>query len=67
MKSAAEELVKFAKLYGVSTDELLYREESDETEGCGFARIFSELSDTDKKEIMNLMNFKKRYKKSLNG
>lgn len=30
-----------------------------------FARTFSELSDIDKKEIMNLINFKRRYKESM--
>ncbi len=65
-KVTSEELVEFAKLYGVSTDELLYGEVSGDTEVRAFARTFAELSDIDKKEIMNLMNFKKRYKESLN-
>jgi transcriptional regulator with XRE-family HTH domain len=65
-KVTSDELLKFAKLYGVSTDELLYGETTEETEVRAFARTFSELSDIDKKEIMNLMNFKKRYKESLN-
>ena len=65
-KVTSDELLKFAKLYAVSTDELLYGEPSEETEVRAFARTFSELSDIDKKEIMNLMNFKKRYKESLN-
>ena len=64
-KVTADELGKFAKLYGVSTDELLYGEVQEDTEIRAFARTFSELSDKDKKEIMNLMNFKKRYKESL--
>ena len=65
-KVTSDELVKFAKLYGVSTDEILYGDVSDDTEVRAFARAFSELSDIDKKEIMNLMNFKKRYKENLN-
>lgn len=65
-KVTSDELVKFAKLYGVSTDELLYGKVLEETEVRAFARTFSELSDIDKKEIMNLMNFKKRYKESMN-
>lgn len=64
-KVTSDELIKFAKLYGVSTDELLYGEVTKEAEVRAFARTFSELSDIDKKEIMNLMNFKKRYKESL--
>lgn len=65
-KVTSDELVKFAKLYGVSSDELLYGEVAEDTEVRAFARTFSELSDIDRKEIMNLMNFKKRYKESLN-
>lgn len=65
-KVTSEELVEFAKLYGVSTDVLLYGEVSEDTEVRAFARTFAELSDIDKKEIMNLMYFKKRYKESLN-
>ncbi len=64
-KVTSDELIKFAKLYGVSTDEILYGEMTEETEVRAFARTFSELSDIDKKEIMNLMNFKKRYKEKL--
>ena len=51
-KVTSDELVKFAKLYGVSTDEILYGDVSDDTEVRAFARAFSELSDIDKKEIM---------------
>ena len=58
-KVTSEELVGFASLYGVSTDELLYGEVS---EGAKI-QAFAELSDIDKKEIMNLINFKKRYKR----
>lgn len=65
-KVTADEVVKFAKLYGVSSDELLYGEVTEDTEVRAFARTFSELSDIDKKEIMSLMDFKKRYKESLN-
>ena len=64
-KVTADEVKKFAKLYGVSTDELLYGNVTEDAEVRAFARTFSELSDQDKKEIMNLMNFKKRYKESL--
>ncbi len=64
-KVTADEVKKFAKLYGVSTDELLYGNVTEDAEVRAFVRTFSELSDQDKKEIMNLMNFKKRYKESL--
>ena len=65
-KVTSDELVKFAKLYGVTPDEILYGEVTEDTEVRAFARTFAELSDIDKKEIMNLINFKKRYKESLN-
>ena len=54
-KVTADELTKFSELYGVTTDELLYGNVSEENEIRAFARTFSELSDIDKKEIMNLI------------
>ena len=50
----------------MTTDELLYGVVSEENEVRVFARSFSELSDIDKKEIMNLINFKRRYKEKMN-
>lgn len=64
-KVTADELTKFSELYGVTTDELLYGDVSEENEVKAFARTFSELSDIDKKEIMNLINFKRRYKEGM--
>lgn len=61
-KVTTDELTKFAELYGVSPEELLYGEANEESEIRVFARTFSELSDIDKKEIINLINFKRRYK-----
>ncbi|MGG5460014.1 helix-turn-helix domain-containing protein [Clostridium sp. B9] len=60
-KVSAEELKKFSELYGVSTDELLYEKELG-TDTKMFARTFSELSEIDKKEIMNLIDFKKKLR-----
>ena len=60
-KVTAEELKAFAELYGVTTDELLYEKELDKDTKM-FARTFSELSDLDKKEIMNLIDFKKKLR-----
>ena len=64
-KVTTDELTKFSELYGVTTDELLYGDVSEENEVRAFARTFSELSDIDKKEIMNLINFKRRYKETM--
>lgn len=64
-KVSAEEVTMFSRLYGVSTDEILYGHISEDSEVKAFARTFSELSDIDKKEIMNLINFKKKYKESM--
>lgn len=65
-KVSAEELAKFSALYGVSTEELLHGKLPENVETEMFARAFSELSDSDKREIMGLINFKKRFKESLN-
>lgn len=65
-KVTDDELTKFSKLYGVTTDELLYGNISERNEVKTFAQTFSKLSNTDKKEIMNLINFKRRYKETIN-
>lgn len=61
-KVTAEELKAFSELYGVTTDELLYDEKVDE-DIKRFARTFSELSELDKKEILNLIEFKKKVRR----
>ena len=61
-KVTTNELTMFSNLYGVTTEILLYGDVSDDNEVKDFARTFSELSNMDKKEIMNLINFKRRYK-----
>ena len=63
-KVTADELAKFSELYGVTAEELLYGDRCETDEVKLFARTFSELSDKDRKEIMNLINFKRRYKES---
>ncbi len=64
-KVSADELASFSELYGVSIDELMYGTASKDGEVRAFARTFSELAEIDKREIMNLMNFKKRYKEKI--
>lgn len=64
-KITAEELDKFSELYGVSVDEILHGKTNADSEVFVFARTFSSLSDADKKEILNLMEFKRRYKESV--
>ena len=59
-KVSAEELSKFSKLYGWTMEELL--EGKKEENVPMFARTFSELSDEDQEEIINLIKFKKLYK-----
>lgn len=51
----------------MSVEELMYGKKSDDVQVEMFARAFSELSDMDRKEIMNLIDFKRRYKETLNG
>ncbi len=65
-KVSAEELARFSELYGISMDELLNGSKDEQPETEMFARAFSELSDIDKREIMNLIDFKRKYKESMN-
>lgn len=60
-KVTSDELKAFSELYGVTLDELMYDKDVN-SESKMFARTFSELSDLDKKEIMNLIAFKKKIR-----
>ena len=64
-KVTAEVLAKFSELYGISVAELMYGKPSENAQVEMFARAFSELSDIDRKEIMSLINFKRRYKETM--
>ena len=64
---SAKELAGFAKLYGVSMDDLIHGKTPVTEKVSMFARTFSELSEIDQAEIMNLMMFKKRYREGLNA
>ncbi|MEA3422411.1 MAG: helix-turn-helix transcriptional regulator [Bacillota bacterium] len=61
----AEELDQFSNIYGVTVDRILHGTKSEDAEVIMFARTFSTLSDNDKKEIMNLIDFKKQLKESM--
>lgn len=63
-KVTADELKQFAEIYGVTLDELVYDQDITK-ETKMFARTFSSLSDIDKEEIMNLIEFKKKIKERL--
>ena len=63
---STEELVKFSELYGLSVDELLYGEDT-KSEVKVFARKFEDLSENDKLEIANLIDFKLNLKKMRGG
>jgi len=60
----ANELELFADIYGVTVDRILHDEEKQNSDVKMFARAFSGLSENDKKEIMNLIDFKKKLKES---
>lgn len=60
-KVTAEELKGFSELYGVTIEEFMYGQDENADLKI-FARSFSELSENDRKEIMNLIDFKKRLK-----
>lgn len=57
----AGQLAKFCELYGVSTDQLMYGKASENPQTEMFGHAFSELSDTDRREIVNLIEFRHRY------
>lgn len=61
----ANELDQFSNIYGVTVDAILHGEKSEEAEVTMFARAFTSLSENDKKEIMNLIDFKKKLKESM--
>lgn len=65
-KVSTDELVKFADVYGVTADYLLYGDEEIKEEVRAYARTFNELSKKDQDEIFNLIDFKRRYKESIN-
>ncbi len=65
-KVTTEELEQFSTLYGLSAEYLLYGHESD-TNIKMFARAYSELSENDRLEILNLIEFKKQLKKENNN
>ncbi|AKA71562.1 hypothetical protein [Clostridium scatologenes] len=52
-------------MYGVTLDELIYGT-NENFHIKMFARAFSNLSEDDKKEIINLIEFKKKIKKIFN-
>src|SRR5689334_21793106 len=60
-KVSAEELKAFSEIYGWDIEELLYgKKETDKVNV--FARAFSSLSEADQKEIINLIEFKRKMK-----
>ncbi len=61
----ANELDIFANLYGVTVERILHGEVKQDSDVKMFARAFSGLSENDKKEIMNLIDFKKKLKESI--
>ena len=54
----ANELMGFAEIFGVSSDELLYGKVKSNENTERFVRLFESLSGKDKKEVINLMEFK---------
>ena len=53
-----QELMNFSKLYGISIDELTAEEYIHSSEDIAFARGFNKLSEKDKKEIINMIEYK---------
>ncbi len=65
-KVTTNELAMFSELYGVTSDKLLYGDILEDSEDKVLVRTFSGLSNIDKKEVRNLIGFKRRYKESMN-
>ena len=53
-----QELMNFSKLYNISMDELTTEEHTINSSDVAFARGFNELSEKDKREIINLIEYK---------
>ena len=53
-----QELMNFSKLYNISLDELTAEYHIKSSNDVAFARGFNELSEKDKKEIINLIEYK---------
>lgn len=63
-KVSAEELGKFSDLFQISSDELL-NGHSTEMPVQMFARKFGSLDENDQKEILNMIEFKKKLKERI--
>lgn len=63
-KVSSSELRKFSEIYGVTTDELLYGKVNRSENTKIFTRKFSKLDEQDQEEILNLIEFKRKYKAS---
>lgn len=64
-KVLANEINTFSNIYGVTVERILHGEVKQDSDVKMFARAFSGLSENDKKEIMNLIDFKKKLKESM--
>ena len=58
-----QELMNFSKLNNISLDELTSEKLSISTNDVAFARGYKDLSEKDKKEIINLIEYKNMLKK----
>lgn len=58
----SDELYKFSKLYGISMEDIVSEKKEIDLKSQVFARGFDTLSEKDKEEIINLINFKNNYK-----
>ncbi|WP_024860089.1 helix-turn-helix domain-containing protein [Ruminococcus flavefaciens] len=60
-KVSVDELAKFSELFRIPVDELM-NGRANELPAQMFARSFGELDEADQREILNLIEFKKRMK-----
>lgn len=57
----SEELRKFSELYSITLDQLIYGDDQNADVKI-LTRLYSELSENDKKEILNLIEFKRNLR-----
>lgn len=61
-KVSTEELISFSKIYNISVEELINDDRQPNYEQQAFARGFENLSENDKKEILDLIKLKNELK-----
>src|SRR5574344_876205 len=59
-----EELLAFSLLYGITMEDIILEEKKIDINNILFIKGFEDLSDHDKKEVLNLIESRRKYEKS---